>query len=106
VITATDADFDERALTGGAVLVDFWAEWCGPCRQLAPVLEALQADLIGRLTIIKINVDDNPGTALRYAVTGLPTLILFDGGEPVYRVLGVRPKSALRAALEPWIPAR
>jgi thioredoxin 1 len=105
MIAATDADFDQR-VAGDAVLVDFWADWCGPCRQLAPVLEALRADLAGRLTIVKINVDENPQTALRYGVTGLPTMILFAGGEPVHRVLGLRPKGALRAALDPWIPAR
>jgi thioredoxin 1 len=100
----TDADFDATVLSGGAVLVDFWAAWCGPCRQLAPVLEALQADLGDRLTVVKLNADENPKTAIRYDVTGLPTMILFSGGEPVQRVLGVRPKAALRAALEPWIP--
>jgi thioredoxin 1 len=100
----TDADFDEQVLAGGAVLVDFWAPWCGPCHQLAPVLEALQADLAGRLTVLKLNVDDNPKAALRYDVTGLPTMILFAGGVPVHRVLGVKPKSVLRAELDARLP--
>jgi thioredoxin 1 len=100
----TEADFDASVLGGGAVLVDFWAAWCGPCRALAPVLEGLQADLGDRLTVVKLNVDDNPQTALRYDVSGLPTVILFRDGEPVQRVLGLKPKGALRALLEPWIP--
>jgi len=100
----TDADFDASVLGRGAVLVDFWAAWCGPCRALAPVLEGLQADLGDRLTVVKLNVDDNPQTALRYDVSGLPTVILFRDGEPVQRVLGLKPKGALRALLEPWIP--
>jgi thioredoxin 1 len=99
----TDADFDD-ALAGGPVLVDFRADWCGPCKQIAPVLEALQADLGDRVTVVGLDVDANPETTQRYGVTGLPTLILFAGGEPVHRVTGLRPKAALRAALDPWIP--
>jgi thioredoxin 1 len=99
----TDADFD-AALTEGTVLVDFRADWCGPCKQIAPVLESLQADLGGRVTVVGLDVDSNPETTERYGVTGLPTLILFAGGEPVHRVSGLRPKAALRAEPDPWIP--
>ena len=88
-----DADFAEHVRGGDAVLVDFWAPWCGPCRQLAPVLDALQADLAGRLTVVKLNVDENPATAAEYGVTGLPALILFSGGVPVHRMLGLRPRA-------------
>lgn len=105
--TATDADFDATVRDGGgAVLVDFWAGWCGPCRQLAPVLDALEAELAGRLTVVKVDVDDNPAVALRYGVTSLPTLLLLVGGEPVHRVHGLRPRSVLRAELDRWIPGR
>jgi thioredoxin 1 len=100
----TDRDFESVVLGGKAVLVDFWAAWCGPCRQLAPVLEALQKELAGRVTVVKLNVDENPETASRYDVSGLPTVILFTDGEPVHRIHGLKPKGAFRAALDPWIP--
>ncbi|MBU2663631.1 thioredoxin fold domain-containing protein [Actinoplanes bogorensis] len=98
----TDTDFED-VLTGGPVLVDFRADWCGPCRQLEPVLESLATRWSGRATIVQVDVDTNPRTVSRYAVTGLPTLILFSGGEPVHRVHGLRPEAALRAELDPWI---
>ena len=100
----TDDDFESEVLGRRAVLVDFWAAWCGPCRQLAPVLEALQAELADRVTVVKLNVDENPKTALRHNVSGLPTMILFTDGEPVRQIHGVKPKGALRAELEPLIP--
>jgi thioredoxin 1 len=102
----TDADFDTVVLNGGgaAVLVDFRADWCGPCRQLAPVLETLATGWAGRVDVVQVDVDANPASTRRYGVTALPTLILFAGGEPVHRVHGLRSPGALRAELDPWIP--
>ncbi|MEV6491974.1 thioredoxin domain-containing protein [Actinoplanes sp. NPDC051633] len=100
----TDADFDTVIGGGGPVLVDFRADWCGPCRQLAPVLERLAAGWGDRADVVQVDVDANPAGAGRYGVTALPTLILFVDGEPVHRVHGLRPEGALRAELDPWIP--
>jgi thioredoxin 1 len=78
------------------VLVDFWAEWCGPCKAIAPALEEIGAEFAGKLTIAKVNIDDNPRTPTAYNVRGIPTLVLFKDGKPVDTLVGARPRSALR----------
>jgi thioredoxin 1 len=96
----TDATFDTDVLKAEApVLVDFWAEWCGPCRAIAPSLEELGAEFAGKLDIVKVNIDENPQTPSQFGVRGIPTLILFKDGKPAATQVGAAPKSALKA----WI---
>jgi thioredoxin 1 len=92
----TDATFDAEVLKSSTpVLVDFWAEWCGPCRQIAPALEDLSKDLADKVTVAKVNIDENPASPGKYGVRGIPTLILFKNGQPVATKIGALPKSKL-----------
>jgi thioredoxin 1 len=91
-----DDGFESGVLNAeGPVLVDFWADWCSPCHQVAPLLDELAGDLAGKITIAKLNVDDNPATAARYGVSGIPTLMIFKGGEVAASKIGALPKSRL-----------
>jgi thioredoxin 1 len=100
-IHITDADFDEIVGTNKQpVLVDFWADWCGPCHTIAPVLEELAAEYGERLTVAKLNVDENPEKPAAFGIRSIPTLILLHDGQPVQTMVGVQPKSALKAAID------
>ncbi|MGW3626710.1 thioredoxin [Streptomyces sp. NPDC000880] len=101
VAAVTDADFDAEVLGADRpVLVEFTADWCGPCRQLAPVLSALASEEIDRLKVVQLDVDTNPETTTRYGVLSMPTLMVFRAGEPVKSMVGARPKRRLLQELE------
>ncbi|MET7629070.1 thioredoxin [Streptomyces sp. NPDC005078] len=101
VAEVTDATFDGEVLGAELpVLVEFTADWCGPCRQLAPVLSAIAAEEAGRIKIVQLDVDYNPGIASRYGVLSMPTLMVFRSGEPVQSMVGARPKRRLLQELE------
>jgi len=94
VKTFTDTDFD-ASIKSGVVLVDFWAEWCAPCRRLAPTVDQLAEDYNGKLTVAKLNIDDNPDTPTRFMVRGIPTLLLFKNGELKETIVGLAAKDDL-----------
>ncbi len=103
LVAAADGTFASEVEAAVPVLVDFWAEWCGPCRMVAPVLDDLSREMAGRLKVVKLNIDENPVTADRYQVRSIPTLLLFKGGVVVDQVVGALPKGPLKARLEQFV---
>jgi thioredoxin 1 len=100
VTAVTDATFDTEVKNADLpVLVDFWAEWCGPCRQVAPILEELSSEFAGKLKVVKLDVDSNPGTAQAYNIRGIPSLLLFKNGQVAAQKVGALPKQQLKAWL-------
>jgi thioredoxin 1 len=100
VVQVTDADFKQRVVDGqGLTIVDFWAEWCAPCRMIAPILEELAQEYAGKVTIAKLNVDENPQTAARLGIRSIPTLLFFRGGERVDQVIGVVPRGVIQSKI-------
>ncbi len=101
VATFTDGNFDASVLKSSTpVLVDFWAEWCGPCRALGPTIDALAAEYAGRVSIGKLNVDENPQVTMQYMVRGIPTVMVFKGGQVVETIVGLADKNEFKAKLD------
>ena len=99
--TVTDDSFQDDVIgSDKPVLVDFWAEWCGPCRMIAPALEEIGRELHDKVTVVKLNIDDNPDAPARYGVRGIPTMILFKNGAPAATKVGAAPKTQLQSWLE------
>jgi thioredoxin 1 len=103
-ITLSASTFDEEINSASTpILVDFWAEWCGPCKLIAPILDEIASEQEGSLTVAKLNVDEAPDVARRFGVMSIPTMILFDGGEPAKRMVGAKPKEALLGELAEYL---
>ena len=104
ISTLTDATFDEEiGAASEVVVVDFWAEWCGPCKMIAPILEEIATEQNGKVKVAKLNVDDNPDAARRYDVMSIPTLLVFRDGQPVKRLIGAKGKGQLMQELSEFI---
>ena len=101
ISAVTDAEFEAQVLKSDKpVLVDFWAEWCGPCRQVAPILDEIATAHGDKITFFKMNVDENPDVPSRFAIRGIPTLLLFKDGQLAETIVGLQPKEAIAATLE------
>jgi thioredoxin 1 len=100
----TDQDFVSTVLQSDKpVVVDFWAEWCGPCRMVSPILDELSGEHSDKISFVKLNVDENPQTAASYRITSIPTLNVYSGGQVVKQIIGARPKSAILAELNEYL---
>ncbi len=104
VQTFTDGNFDDSVLKSGApVLVDFWAEWCGPCKRLGPTVDALATEYAGKVTVGKLNVDENPNVSSKFQIRGIPTILIFKGGQVVESVVGLAQKDDLKKVIDKHI---
>jgi thioredoxin 1 len=104
VQTFTDENFDDDVLKSGApVLVDFWAEWCGPCKRLGPTVDALATEYAGKVTVGKLNVDENPNVSVKFQIRGIPTILIFKGGQVVESVVGLAQKDDLKKVIDKHI---
>jgi thioredoxin 1 len=105
IVTLTDADFETQVQAAPLMLVDFWAEWCGPCRMIAPVLEELAGEYGGRLMVGKLNVDENRQVPARFGIRSIPTLMFFRDGSRVDQVIGAHPKGTIKAKIDQLLNA-
>jgi thioredoxin 1 len=106
IVTLTTATFDEAVIGSSTpVVVDMWAEWCGPCKMIAPILSEIATEQAGNVTIAKLNVDDHPEIAQRYGVMSIPTLLVFDGGEVKKKLVGAKGKNQLMQELDEFLPS-
>jgi thioredoxin 1 len=104
IVTLSDATFDEHVKASDVpVLVDFWAEWCGPCKMIAPVLEEIAEEQAGKIQVVKLNIDDNLEVTRRFNVMSIPTLILFKDGQPEVRLIGAKPKGQLLQEISAYL---
>jgi thioredoxin 1 len=106
ILKLTDADFDAQVKGQPLVVVDFWAEWCGPCRVIAPVLEELAVEYAGRMAVGKLNVDENRQVAAKFGIRSIPTLLFFKDGSRVDQVVGAHPKATIKAKIEQWLNSK
>jgi thioredoxin 1 len=104
ITAVTDATFEQEVLQASEpVLVDFWAEWCGPCRMVAPILDQVASEQVGKLKVVKVNVDENPETPAKFGIRGIPTLLLFKGGSVAATQVGAVAKAQLTAFVNPHL---